>query len=39
MAATKWYDRNAKDNPPFLDALGEARDIAVREGGATTSSR
>jgi hypothetical protein len=28
----KWHDPNAKDNPPFLDALGKARDIAVREG-------
>jgi hypothetical protein len=28
----KWHDANAKDNPPFLDALAKARDIAVREG-------
>jgi hypothetical protein len=28
----KWHDRNAKDNPPFLDALAKARDIAVQEG-------
>jgi hypothetical protein len=28
----KWHDPNAKDNPPFLDALGKACDIAVREG-------
>ena len=28
----KWHDHNAKDNPPFLDALAKARDIAVREG-------
>jgi hypothetical protein len=29
----KWHDANAKDNPPFLDALAKARDIAIREGG------
>ena len=26
----KWYDANAKDNPPFLTALAEVRRI----GGA-----
>jgi hypothetical protein len=28
----KWHDNNAKDNPPFLDALAKVRDIAIREG-------
>ena len=32
MVAPKWHDHNARDNPPFLDALAKARDIAVREG-------
>lgn len=27
----KWYDAN-KDNPPFLDALVKARNIAAHEG-------
>jgi hypothetical protein len=28
----KWHDRNAKDNPPFLDALAKVRDMGVHEG-------
>ena len=28
----KWYDANAKDNPPFLKALAEVRRIGVHEG-------
>ena len=28
----KWHDRNAKDNPPFLDALAKIRDMGVHEG-------
>jgi hypothetical protein len=30
--ALKWYDANATDNPPFLDALAEVRRIGVHEG-------
>jgi hypothetical protein len=28
----KWHDRNAKDNPAFLDALAKVRDMGVHEG-------
>jgi len=30
--ALNWYDHNAKDNPPFLKALAEVRQLATREG-------
>jgi hypothetical protein len=28
----KWYDANAKDNPPWIDALAKVRHLACREG-------
>jgi hypothetical protein len=28
----KWYDANAKDNPPWIKALAEVRHRACREG-------
>jgi hypothetical protein len=28
----KWYDDNAKDNPPWIDALAKVRHLACREG-------
>jgi hypothetical protein len=28
----KWYDANAKDNPPWIKALAEVRLLACREG-------
>lgn len=28
----KWYDDNAKDNPPWIKALAEVRHRATREG-------
>jgi hypothetical protein len=28
----KWYDANAKDNPPWVTALAEVRHLACREG-------
>ncbi len=32
VAPLKWYDANATDNPPFLKALAEVRNLAPREG-------
>jgi hypothetical protein len=32
MAELKWYDANAKDNPPWITALAEVRIRATREG-------
>ena len=31
----KWYDQNA-DNPPWIKALAEVRQLAPREGCATS---
>lgn len=31
-ASLKWYDANAKDNPPWITALAEVRHRATREG-------
>jgi hypothetical protein len=28
----KWYDANAKDNPPWIDALAKVRTLACRQG-------
>jgi hypothetical protein len=28
----KYYDANAKDNPPWIDALAKVRHLACREG-------
>jgi hypothetical protein len=28
----KWYDANAKDNPPWINALAKVRHLACREG-------
>jgi hypothetical protein len=28
----KWYDANAKDNPPWIKALAEVRTLACRQG-------
>jgi hypothetical protein len=28
----KWYDANAKDKPPWIDALAKVRHLAYREG-------
>jgi hypothetical protein len=28
----KWYDANAKDNPPWITAVAEVRHRACREG-------
>jgi hypothetical protein len=39
LVAPKWHDHNARDNPPFLDALAKAQDIAVMEGWCTSTSR
>jgi len=35
MADLKWFDTNARDNPPFLKALAEVRNIVVRRLGIT----
>jgi hypothetical protein len=33
----KWHDPNAKDNPPFLDALGRPVISPFEKGGATAT--
>jgi hypothetical protein len=35
----KWHDRNAKDNPPFLDALAKVRDMGGRSRRLVLSPR
>ncbi|MDP3078662.1 MAG: hypothetical protein Q8N40_23835 [Bradyrhizobium sp.] len=32
MVELKWYDPNAKDNPPWITALAEVRHRACLEG-------